>query len=74
MPSAAIKAALGEANEAAISVFEEKEYLTKFGSTGDEDPWDEDSTPKDAWVHKLIERLEELPRPEVGNCDVFIRR
>ena len=40
MPS--VKAVLKKAEEAAASVFEDQEYLTTYGSTGNGDPWGEE--------------------------------
>ena len=61
-----IAAVLEEAQEEAASVFEEKEYLTTFGSTGDGDPWDEATVDKAGWVEKIVNVFSKYyTKPEV---------
>jgi hypothetical protein len=61
-----VVALLAEASEAAASAFEDRDYLTKFGSVGEADPWDDATLPKDGWVGKVIGTFEsKLPKPEV---------
>ena len=55
MPS--IKEVIAAAQLNAESVFEEREYLTTFGSTGEKDPWDDAQVNKGDWVSKIIDTI-----------------
>lgn len=64
MPSLA--AVLAAANEAAASAFQERDYVTDYGSASGKDPWDDETLPKDGWVVKVVDTfLKMLPQPPV---------
>jgi len=72
-----IAAILEEGQQVAASLFDEKEYVTKFGSTGDEDPWDESAVDKDGWVQVMVDTVaKHLPQPPVnpGAFELIILR